>query len=54
MNHWHMKFGMEIHYKHTHDNVTKHCFEARNYKPGNDANFAGTSDNVIPIECVMP
>jgi hypothetical protein len=43
MNHWHMKFGMEIHHKYPHDSVTKHCFEAKNYKPGNDANFVGIS-----------
>jgi hypothetical protein len=51
MNHWHMKSRMEIHHKHTHDNVTKHYLEAKNY---NDANFVGMSDNVILIECVMP
>jgi len=54
MNHGHMKFGMEIHYKHTHGNVTKHCFEVKNNKRGTDANFVGMSDNVILIECVMP
>jgi len=54
MNHGHMKFGVEIHYKHTHDNVAKHCFEVKNYKRGNNANFVGMSDNVIHIECVMP
>jgi hypothetical protein len=53
MTHWHMKFGMEIRNKHTHD-VTKRCFEAKNYKPGIDANFVGMSDYVILIECVMP
>jgi len=54
MNHWHMKLGMETHLKRTHDNVRKHCFEAKNYKPGKDANFVGMSNNAIPIECVLP
>lgn len=45
---------MELYLKHTDDNVTKHCLEAKNYKPGNDANFVGMSDNVILIVCVMP
>jgi len=53
MNLGHMKFGMEIHYKHTHDNVTQ-CFEEKNYKRGNDANFVGMPDNVIFIEGVIP